>query len=294
MQRNGKLDEAQQYFEAAIRENGLFADAYLALAGIHRRQQQPEQAKQPLLQLLQRVPEHAGALGMLAEVHFEQRAWEDALTCAYRAQEQGQLHMHRIIGLSYAYLNHPAEAVNALEKARQEETLNGAVLCQLARLYAQQEDFEKSIACYEEALKTDGHPPVVYYELGMMYFNMKNYKNATGAFEQAARLGRPVDADLYLNLGMAHLKQAAYDDAIRNLLSALSLRPKDIQVMLNLANAYYKKQDFKHAAIQWNKILMMQPQNAFVMFMLGKSYMGSGEVVKGQAICDQALAMGER
>jgi tetratricopeptide (TPR) repeat protein len=128
----------------------------------------------------------------------------------------------------------------------------------------------------------------------MMNFNMENYKTAAGAFEQAARLGRPVDADLYLNLGMAHLKQAAYDDAIRNLLSALALRPKDVQVMTNLANAWYKKQDFKNAITQWNNILLQQPLNGFAMFMLGRSYICSGEIARGQAICDQALTLGER
>ncbi|WP_282456574.1 hypothetical protein [Chitinophaga sedimenti] len=38
---------------------------------------------------------------------------------------------------------------------------------------------------------------------------------------------------------------------------------------------------------------MMQPMNAFAMFMLGKSYIGAGQLVKGQQICDQALALGD-
>ncbi|RPE12124.1 hypothetical protein EGT74_00770 [Chitinophaga lutea] len=294
MQRSGRLDEAQQYFEAAIRKNSLFRNAYIALADIHRLQQAPEPAKQLLQRLLKLSPEHGAAWEMLSAIHYGQQAWEDALTCAFRAQELGVPHMHRLIGLSYAALNHPAEAAQALEKARGEGMLNGEDLCRAARISAQLEAFEKSVQYYEESLKAGGNPPAVYYELGMMYFNMKNYKQAAGAFEQATRSGRPADADLYLNLGMAYLKQAAYDDAISNLQTASSLRPKDIQVMLNLANAYYKKQDFKLAAIQWNKILVMQPQNAFAMFMLGKSYMGYGELLKGQAICDQALAMGEK
>jgi tetratricopeptide (TPR) repeat protein len=294
MQRSGRLDEAQQYFEGAIKINTHFADAYLALAGVYRLQQQPEPARRQLQTVLQLQPSHGGALAALAALHYEQRSWEDALACAFRAQELGERQMNRLIGLSYAHLDHPAEAAQALERAREEERLEGEDLCSMARLYAQLEQYEKSVQCYEESLKAGGNPPAVYYELGMMHFNMKNYKHAAGAFEKAARLGRPADADLYLNLGMAHLKQAAYGEAIANLQTALSLRPKDIQVMLNLANACYKQQDFQQAATLWNKILMLQPQNAFAMFMLGKSYMGCGELVKGQAICDQALAMGEK
>lgn len=294
MQRSGRLDEAQQYYEAAIKEDALFTGAHLALAGIYRRLHQPEPAKQQLQLLLQHEPAHAEAWGMLAALHFEQRAWEDAVTCAYRARELGEPRMNRLIGLGYTFLDHPAEALQALDKARKGNELDGEELCQAARVCAQLEEFSRSIQYYEESLKSGGNPPVVYYELGMMHFNMKNYKQATGAFEQAARSGRPVDADFYVNLGMAYLKQARYDDAISNLQSALSLRPKDIQIIQHLANACYKKQDFIQAATQWNKILMMQPQNAFAMFMLGKSYMGCGELVKGQAICDQALVIGEK
>lgn len=291
MKRDGRLEEAQQCFTAAIRADGEYADAYLELAAVYRLQQQPEPAKQQLLALLVAVPEHPLALQSLAEIFLEEKAYEDALAYAFRAQEQGCPGMNRIIGSSYAQLDHPKEAIQALEKARAE---GADVLSQLARLYAQQENYPQSIRYYEEALKADSTSATLYFELGMMHFNMENYQNATMAFEQASKRGHSVDANLYLNLGMAHLKQASYNDAIRHLRKAQSLRPKDIQVMLNLANAYYKQQDFAQAITQWNNILMLQPLNAFAMFMLGKSYICSGEVAKGQAICDQALALGSR
>lgn len=291
MKRDGRLEEAQQCFTAAIRADGEYADAYLELAAIYRLQQQPEPAKQQLLALLVAVPEHPAALQSLAEIFLEEKAYEDALAYAFRAQEQGCRGMYRIIGKSYAQLDHPKEAIQALEKARAE---GADVLSQLARLYAQQENYPQSIRYYEDALKADSTSATLYFELGMMHFNMENYQNATMAFEQASKMGHSVDADLYLNLGMAHLKQASYNDAIRHLRKAQSMRPKDIQVMLNLANAYYKQQDFTQAITQWNNILMLQPLNAFAMFMLGKSYICSGEVAKGQAICDQALALGSR
>ena len=68
-----------------------------------------------------------------------------------------------------------------------------------------------------------------------------------------------------------------------------------VDAMFNLANAYYNgfgvPQDYAQAAVQWNNILMQQPMNAFAMFMLGKSYICSGEVAKGQVICDRALLL---
>jgi hypothetical protein len=60
------------------------------------------------------------------------------------------------------------------------------------------------------------------------------------------------------------------------------------------AHALYNKGLFKRAIVQWKKVLRLQPTNAFAMFMLGKSYMGAGEQVKGEALCDQAVLSGEK
>ncbi|MBO9155252.1 tetratricopeptide repeat protein [Chitinophaga sp. GCM10012297] len=288
---SGRLQEAEERFAAAIRANHNYAAPYLELANLYRLQHQPETAKQQLLLLLEQHASHGEALGALAEIFFEQKAYEDALTYAFKARDQGAPHMNSIIGLSYSALDHPAEAIRALELALLEEPGQPVLLCRIARLHAQNEDYEQALIYYEKALKADSTSASVYYESGMMHFNMKNYKNAAGAFEQAARLGHPGNADLYVNLGLSQLKQSAFDDAIRNLQAALSLRPKDIQIMQSLANAYYKKQDYTQAAVQWNNILMLQPMNAFAMFMLGKSYICSGEVAKGQNICDQAMQL---
>ncbi|MGN6511608.1 MAG: tetratricopeptide repeat protein [Chitinophaga sp.] len=288
---NGQLQEAEDRFTAAIRADRRYAAPYLELANLYRLQQQPENAKQQLLLLLEQYAGNGEALGALAEIFFEQKAWEDALTYAFKAREHGAPHMNSIIGLSYSHLDHPAEAIRALELALLEEPEQPVLLCRIARLHAQNEEYEEALTYYEKALQADSTTAGVYYESGMMHFNMKNYNNATLAFENAARLGHPGNADLYVNLGLAHLKQAEFDDAIRNLRSALSLRPKDIQIMQSLANAYFKKQDYTRAAVQWNNILMQQPMNAFAMFMLGKSYICSGEVAKGQRICDQAMQL---
>lgn len=287
----GRLDEAEQCFTDAIVADRKYAQPYLQLAVLHRLRQERELARQRYLALLKEVPEEPLAMAGLAEVCFEQQLWEDALTWARQAQELGAHRMDAIIGMSYAALDHPAEAIRALERSLKEEPCEPFRCRKLARLYAQEENYAAALRIYEEALKADSTSADLYLESGMMHFNMENYKNAAGAFEMAARYGASGDADLYVNLGVAYLQQAAYDEAISNLKKALQLRSADIRIMQQLAHAYFKQQSYAEAAMQWNRILVLQPQNAFAMFMLGKSYICSGEVVKGQQICDQALQL---
>lgn len=287
----GRLDDAERCFADAIGANRKYAAPYLQLAVLHRLRQNRELARQQYLQLLAEVPEERYAMAGLAEVYYEEKAWEDALAWALRARELDVPHMDAIIGMSYASLDHAAEAIRALERSLAEDPLQPMICKTLARLYAQEENYGAALRIYEKALKADSTSADLYLESGMMHFNMENYKNAAGAFEMAARYGTSGDADLYVNLGTAYLQQAAYDNAIQNFKKALQLRSSDIRIMQQLAHAYFKQQNYVQAAMQWNRILVLQPQNAFAMFMLGKSYICSGEVVKGQSICDQAMQL---
>lgn len=293
LKQQGQLDAALERFTAAVREDGAFTGAYLELGLVYRLQRQTESAKQQFLVLLKKEPSNKVALQNVAELYFEQKAYEDALTYAQYAQEAGAARMEKMMGLCYYHLDHAEEAILHLQKALHEEPDNPAVPYKIAQVLALKERYAESIEYYHASLRIDSTQANLFYELAMMYYNMANFKHAAGAFEKANVLGRPADADYYFNLGNACLRQSETEEGIRHLKSALTLRPKDMRIMLSLANAYYKKQDYTNAVTQWNIILALQPMNAFAMFMLGKSYMGAGEVMKGQQICDQALALGD-
>lgn len=293
LKQSGQLTAAKACFTAAIRENESLTDAHLELGLLFRQQQQTESAKQQFLVLLKKEPFHKAALQNMAELYYEQKAFEDALTLALQAQEAGAIRMEKMIGLCYYHLDHADNAIRHLFKALDEEPDNPAVPYKIAQVLALKERYTESIEYYHASLRIDSTQANLFFELGMIYYNMADFKHAAGAFEKANALGRPADADFYFNLGNACLRQSETEEGIRHLTTALTLRPKDIRIMLSLANAYYKKQDYTHALTQWNGILVMQPMNAFAMFMLGKSYIGAGQLVKGQQICDQALALGD-
>lgn len=293
LKRSGQLDAALARFTAAIKEDEALTGAYIELGLVYRLQQQTESAKQQFLILLKREPYNKVALQNVAELYFEQQAYEDALLYAQNAREAGVAGMDKLIGNCYYYLDHAEDAMKYLLTAFKQEPDNPAVPYKIAQVLALTERYAESIEYYKASLLIDSTQANVFYELAMMYYNMADYKHAAGAFEKANVLGRPADADYYFNLGNACLRQSETEEGIGHLKSALALRPKDIRIMLSLANAYYKNKDYHHAVTQWNSILVMQPLNAFAMFMLGKSYMGAGELAKGQQICDQALVLGD-
>lgn len=162
---------------------------------------------------------------------------------------------------------------------------------QIAEICALEEEYHESIRYYRHFLRLDEKQPSSWYAMGVLYFNTKDFHNAVGAFETAMKQGHAVDADYHLNLGTAYLHVREAEKGIRHLKSCLALRENDPRPLQALAHHYYLAGDFGQAITFWGKLVHVQPGNAFAMFMLGKSYIGKGEMAKGEELCDRALAV---
>ena len=69
----------------------------------------------------------------------------------------------------------------------------------------QKEKFSEAASLYEEILQTQGESADIYYNLGNVYFKLKNTAKAVLNYERALLLN-PGDADIRFNLDMARSK----------------------------------------------------------------------------------------
>ncbi|RAJ05067.1 tetratricopeptide repeat protein [Chitinophaga skermanii] len=259
LQKAGKLEAATTKYLAAIQADVAFKEAYMALAGLKFDQEQFQAAR------------------MYRE-----------LATRYGAPADGFF-----IGECYFLEGKADSALQAYTIALQVSPEHEKAACRIAQVYGLRQQYDLSIQYYQTAIATGKSVGDASFAMAKIYFTMANFRNAAQAFEQSAKYGKAADADYYYHLGISYIQQNETEKGIECLESAHVLRTNDIQIMLSLADAYFKKQNFAKAIVQWNNILVLQPQNAFVMFMLGKSYICSGEVLKGQRICDQALIVGD-
>lgn len=252
--KSGRLTDAQQCFSAAIRQDSGFTAAYLQLGNVYILMHDLSAAKQQFREVLQQEPSHAAALEALAGIFFEQEEYEDALNYAEQARLAGVDQMNRLKGLCYYKQGQPHKAIITLLTAQKETPADAAIS----------------------------------YTLGGIYFNIKDFDAAVGAFEQARIKGYPADADLCLNIGTACLQVKQTEKGIRYLESCLIQRPEEVKALQALGHIYYANGNYAKAIIQWNRLLLLQPGNAFARFMLGKSYIGNGEISKGENLCDRS------
>lgn len=222
---------------------------------LYKKSGQLSAAQQCFREVLEKEPAHAEALGAMAGIFFEEQAYEDALNYAEQAHLAGVEGMNCLKGLCYYKQGQINKAINILLTAQKQRPSDAGVS----------------------------------YTLAGIYFNIKDFDAAVGAFEQARIKGYQADADFCLNLGTAYLQIKQADKGIKYLELCLAQRPGETKALQTLGHAYYANGSYGKAVTQWNQLLLLQPDNAFARFMLGKSYIGNGEISKGEELCDKAI-----
>ena len=95
------------------------------------------------------------------------------------------------------------------------------------------ESWEKVKAHYVEILKIDPQNTIANYWLGVIYYNRKDYTNATKLFEKVVNL-YPLDYDSVIMLAWSKLNTGKHADAKVLFNHALILRPDDNSALSGL------------------------------------------------------------
>ena len=192
-------------------------------------------------------------------------------------------------GISYRHAGEFDAAKKCFKEILRRDSGYAPAYLQLAEISVLEEVYPESITWYREYLRLEDDQSSAWYAIGVLYFNTKDFRAAVYAFETATAKGRRQDADYCLTIGAAYLHIQQAEKGIEHLLTCLELRHDDTRALQALAHHYYLAAQYEAAVTYWDRLLRIQPANAFAMFLLGKSYIGKGELAKGEALCDKAL-----
>ena len=135
----------------------------------------------------------------------------------------------------------------ALEVAPQ----NVDALNLLGLLNIQNKDFKSAINYLKRA--TTLRPCAYFYEnLGIAYFNFKDYSSSITCYQKAL-LYSPNDFDILFRLGLAYKNINNIDDSIIIYEKAIKANPLNPLTYFNLANIYERKNETQKALFYYNK-----------------------------------------
>ncbi len=96
--------------------------------------------------------------------------------------------------------------------------------------------------------------------LGLVYYQQKNYQQSREAFRKAVEL-EPDNDKANRALAKSYSALKMHDDAIMILRKLLENDPSDIKTRLAYARSYYRFRDMKRALDEYNKVLRLDPSN---------------------------------
>ncbi|MEO6669159.1 MAG: tetratricopeptide repeat protein [Ferruginibacter sp.] len=280
---------ASQAFEKAIKFNPSYGEAFLANGYTNLEMRKLDAAKACFTKVNEIEPANQAAAKELMELYFSYRQFAKAMEFAQKCPNcENSL---RIIGLcNYQAEDYP-QAEKTLKAALAKSPGDAELTYTLARTYLDMDEYTKAIPWFEKAIKMDGAKNSWMYELGLLYYNQDDYKNAMASFAMAADNGYVQSSDFKENLGYACLYSGEYEKGEKLLLDIYAKKPGNKDILRDMAEIFYKQKQLDKSLTYCQKLLEIDTNDGKALYQAGLVFQKKGEKNRGQAMCDKAIAM---
>ena len=245
--KKGMLDKAVMEFNKIIDINSDFVPAYLNLAKINLKLNQPGVAEILYKTALQLKPDTVEArLGLgvsyaLMGNHTNAIAEFEVV----REKHPDNVSIHISLSRSYFALGENNKAQEAVLNALKLEAKSPIANSLLANIYVRSENIPKAINQLKPIL-LDNPEFTDAYGLGILYMDNGEYDNAISVYKQGIE-NFPDNAFLWCNLSVAYMMKKGYKSAEDACFKALKIQPNEITPNLCMVNTLIAKGESKNA-----------------------------------------------
>lgn len=137
-------------------------------------------------------------------------------------------------------------------------------------------DYEKALACFEEARKIDPSRSGTYWAIGECNYRMKRYQEAIEAFKQAIRI-EPDKATAYLGLSNSYYFLLRFQEATEACLQAIRIKPEYGEAYERLGCCYSQLYLFQESVEALKHAIRINAHSATAHFNLSMVYFQRGD-----------------
>jgi tetratricopeptide (TPR) repeat protein len=137
-------------------------------------------------------------------------------------------------------------------------------------------DYEKALACCEEALKIDPSRSGTYCAIGECHFHLTHYQEAIEAYKQAIRF-KPDSAEAYFGLGDSNSLLSRFQEAIEACQEAIRIKPDYAEAYIQLGYCYCQLELVREAVAAYKQAIRIKPDHAYAHYFLSLAYMQRGD-----------------
>jgi tetratricopeptide (TPR) repeat protein len=150
-----------------------------------------------------------------------------------------------------------------------------------AKAAQQRNDNATAIEKYRAMIKLAPHLAAAYNNLGMLYFNEKDYAHAAETLESGLKLHQKMPTASAM-LGMSYYQLGENEKAEPLIRAALQANPKDDQADMALAQVLIRQRKYEDATQTLNDYLGRNVKDQNAWYLLGKTYLQLSEDALGK------------
>ena len=130
-----------------------------------------------------------------------------------------------------------------------------------------------------------------YFNIGLAYFYLKQYRESSEAYRQAIRLDPYNAADAYYALGLVYRDWGRADDEIQAYKQAIRLRADYNSAYERLGSRYFKSKKYSEALEVFKQLANLKPADATVPNSMGETYLEMGRMNEAIEAFRQAIRL---
>ncbi|HNV85456.1 MAG TPA: tetratricopeptide repeat protein [Candidatus Omnitrophota bacterium] len=165
-------------------------------------------------------------------------------------------------------------------------TVQVSTLMDQAARYRSENRIKEAIQAYQEAAGLDPKNPMIYRNLGVLFYEAENEEDAERYLKESLGLKND-DPYTYLYLGKIFLKKENPDQALFYYQKALEINPGLQEAHFNLGILFEKKGDIQYAQKAFETAKSLEPQDP-------RPYVGMGSLCLKSRMYPQAIQEFER
>ncbi|PID30277.1 MAG: hypothetical protein CR982_01280 [Candidatus Cloacimonadota bacterium] len=129
--------------------------------------------------------------------------------------------------------------------------------------------WKTELSLWEDSYSKSPNKDRVAYNLGLSYYNKKEYEKAKKLYKKAIKLN-PNYVNPYHNLATIFMNQKKWDDALFYFTKADQFSEKNINTLYNLGTVWFYKGNFERSEHYYSKVLSLDPKNIETLLNLAK------------------------
>lgn len=280
---------ASNNFDQAIQLNPSYTAAYLQNGLANKEMRRTDAAKMNFVKAYELDNNNEQAVIELVDIYFSYRQFQQAIDFAQKCKSCAN--KDRIIAMSYFQMEDYGKAEKTLIRVIEKNPQDAEATYTLARTYLEMGLEIKAIPYYVKALQLDETKSKWYFELGLLYYNNDNYKNAVISFNKAVENGFIRSNDFNENLGFAYIYSGNFDSGEKLLTEIITRKPGDKELIRDVAVAFYDRKMYDKCLEYCQKLMEMDMKDGKALYQAGLCFQKKGETSKGQQMCDKAIEL---